>query len=132
MRKILLLLSVAAVMAMAFAPAAGASIHLCSQNADQQSAQTALDQDPSTASTLDPDGDGTACEDFFGNAQQQPAGGQQEPQQVQEPQQPVQQSQTQPMQDLPDTGGPSVLLAGAALLMGTGIFGLIAVWKRTG
>lgn len=126
MRKILLLLSVAAVMAMAFAPAAGASIHLCSQNADQQSAQTALDQDPSTASTLDPDGDGTACEDFFGNAQQQPAGGQQEPQQ------PVQQSQTQPMQDLPDTGGPSVLLVGAALLMGTGIFGLIAVWKRTG
>jgi hypothetical protein len=66
MKRVLLLLTATAVMALMFASAAPAVVHVCSNHPNQQSAQAALDQDPSLAPTLDPDGDGTACEDFFG------------------------------------------------------------------
>ena len=66
MKRILTLFSATAVMVLMFASAAPATVHLCSNHSNQQSAQAALDQDPSLAPTLDPDGDGVACEDFFG------------------------------------------------------------------
>jgi hypothetical protein len=66
MKRLLTLLTAMAVMVVMFAPAAPAVVHLCSDHPNQQSAQAALEQDPSLAPTLDPDGDGVACEDFFG------------------------------------------------------------------
>src|SRR5215207_329554 len=66
MKRVLMLLSAAAVIVLLFASAAPAVVHVCSNHPNQQSAQAALDQDPSLAPTLDSDGDGTACEDFFG------------------------------------------------------------------
>jgi hypothetical protein len=66
MTRLLTLLTATAVMVLLFASAAPAIVHLCSDHPNQQSAQAALDQDPSLAPTLDPDGDGVACDDFFG------------------------------------------------------------------
>src|SRR3712207_9017286 len=66
MKRLLTLLTATAVMVLMFASAAPAVVHLCSDHPNQQSAQAALNQDPSLAPTLDPDGDGVACEDFFG------------------------------------------------------------------
>ena len=66
MKRLLTLWTATTVMVLMFASAAPAVVHLCSDHPNQQSAQAALDQDPSLAPTLDPDGDGVACEDFFG------------------------------------------------------------------
>jgi hypothetical protein len=66
MKRLLTFLTATAVMVLMFASAAPAVVHLCSDHPNQQSAQAALNQDPSLAPTLDPDGDGVACEDFFG------------------------------------------------------------------
>src|SRR3712207_7559424 len=66
MKRLLTLLTATAGMVLMFASAAPAVVHLCSDHPNQQSAQAALNQDPSLAPTLDPDGDGVACEDFFG------------------------------------------------------------------
>src|SRR5215211_1015180 len=67
-RLLILLTATTAVIVLIFASAAPAVVHLCSNHPNQKSAQAALDQDPSLAPTLDPDGHGTACEDFFGAA----------------------------------------------------------------
>ena len=69
MKRLLALLSATTVViVLVFASAVPALVHLCSNHPNQQSAQAALNQDPSLAPTLDPDGDGIACEDFFGVA----------------------------------------------------------------
>ncbi len=123
MKRLLYLATLSLVASLLFAPTAGAAVHLCSENPDQQSAQAALNQDPSLASTLDPDGDGTACEDFFGTDQQP---------QTQQPQAPAQpQPQAPTMTDLPSTGGPALLLPAAGLLLGAGLFGMRMVRRRS-
>ena len=64
--RLLTLLTAMALMVLMFASTAPAAAHLCSDHPNQRIAQAALDQNPSFAPTLDPDGDGVACEDFFG------------------------------------------------------------------
>ena len=65
MKRLLTLLTAMALMVLMFASTAPAAAHLCSDHPNQRIAQAALDQNPSFAPTLDPDGDGVACEDFF-------------------------------------------------------------------
>jgi hypothetical protein len=64
--RLLTLLTAMAVMVLMVASTAPATVHLCSNHPNQQSAPAALDQDPSLAPTLDPDGNVVACEGFFG------------------------------------------------------------------
>jgi hypothetical protein len=114
MKRLLLLLTATAVMALVFASAAPAAVHLCSDHPNQQSAQAALGQDPSLAPTLDPDGDGTACEDFFGATASPTA--------------------TATASPLPTTGGSSVVvpltLVVTLVLVGSGVAGLALLRRR--
>ena len=118
MKRVLILLSATAVMVLMFASAAPAVVHLCSNHPNQQSAQAALNQDPSLAPTLDPDGDGTACEDFFGATATPTAMA----------------TPTPTPTPLPDTGGPSLGLplavAATLALAGSGVAAL-ALLRRS-
>lgn len=104
----------------------------CANFATQQEAQANLNANPSDPNNLDADNDGIACEE---PAQTTPEPDPSTPveQLTQQPEQPVNQQQTgqQQMQNLPDTGGPSVLLVGAALLMGGGLLGLFTLRRRS-
>lgn len=120
MKRILILLSATALMVLLFASAAPASVHLCGNHPNQQSAQAALNQDPSLAPTLDPDGDGTACEDFFGATASPTATATASP--------------TATATALADTGGPSLVLplavAAALALVGSGVATLALLRRR--
>ncbi len=90
-------------------------VHVCGNHPNQQSAQAALNQDPSLAPTLDPDGDGVACEDFFGATASPTA--------------------IATATALADTGGPSVGLplavAAALALAGSGDAALMVLLRRS-
>ena len=124
MKRILVLLSATAVMVLMFASAAPAVVHLCSNHPNQQSAQAALNQDPSLAPTLDPDGDGTACEDFFGATASPTATATAT----------ASPTATATATALADTGGPSLVVplavAAALALVGSGVAAL-ALLRRS-
>jgi len=122
MKRLLYLavLSVVAVLGLAPAALAQTGDLACSHFATQEAPQAILDAHPTGLDMyeLDADGDGIACESLGGGAledgtaasvqQYHPAAGTGEGQ-------------------LADTGGPSLLIPAAALLLGSGVLGLLAV-----
>lgn len=120
MRRLLYLTVLSMLAALMFAPTARAAVHLCGDHPNQQSAQAALDQDPSLAPNLDANGNGIACDEVFGGGETTMVA----PTTMAAPAAPA------PSQaPLPDTGGPQLLLLVAVLLLGSGMLGL-AVLRR--
>ncbi len=110
MRRTLYLAMVSIAAVLVFAPAALAqSGDLdCTHFATQEAPQAILNAHPSGLDMygLDADGDGIACEDLGGE---------------------MQEDETAAATPLPSTGGASLLIPVAALLLGCGILGLLTV-----
>ena len=131
MRRLLYLAVLSGAIVLVLAPAAQAqSGNLdCSHFATQEAPQAILDAHPTGLDIyeLDADGDGIACESLGGGAledgtaasvqQYQPAAGTQ----------PTTPATTTGQAQLAETGGPSLLIPAAALLLGSGVLGLLAV-----
>ncbi len=125
MRRLLLLTSLCFVVAVVFAPAALAqqskqSID-CDDFASQAVAQMLLDHKPSDPFGLDADGDGTACEDFFGATAS--------------PTSTAQYAQYATATTLPATGGPTglslITVAATLALVGSGIVAGTLLLRRS-
>ncbi len=131
MRRLLYLavLSVAVVLVLAPAALAQSGDLDCSHFATQEAPQAILDAHPSGLDMyeLDADGDGIACESLGGGALEDgTAASVQQYQPTVAGTQPTTSATTGGGQ-LADTGGPSLLLPLAALLVGSGVLGLLAV-----
>ncbi len=121
MRRLLLLAALSMVVMLVLAPAAMAQDVDCPQLAPGE-AEAILAADPSDPNRLDADNDGIPCESGTGTGTptQSPA-----TEQYQYSTQPA----TTPSTALPSSGGISLLLPAALLLVGSGILGL-AIARR--
>lgn len=127
MRRLLCLAVLVGAAVLALAPAASAqSGNLdCSHFATQEAPQAILDANPGDAYALDADDDGIACEtDASGAAEDGTAVLTQQ----------YQYEESAGMAEIPDTGGPSLLVPAAlaaTLLVGCCVLGLSAVARRS-
>ncbi len=123
-------LSMAALLVLAPAALAAQTGDLdCSHFATQEAPQAILDAHPNGLDIygLDADGDGIACESLGGGALED--GTTAAVQQYQAPAagtQPTASAATTGGGRLADTGGPSLLIPAAVLLLGSGVLGLLA------
>jgi Excalibur calcium-binding domain len=140
MVKLIYLAALSMLVALLCAPAALAQDLDCADFATQEEAQQSLESGAPYG--LDADSDGIACEELSSGGsqqpmtqqympQQQPTTQQYTPQQQPMPQQPM--TQQQPMVSnapLPQSGGPSLVLPAAILLLGSGILVFAGLRRR--